>query len=52
MLKKVRARVVDGKIELLEKLDLERGEDITVLIEVRQEPQSLFGLLTWISQIG
>ena len=52
MLKKVRARVIDGKLEILEELDREEGEDITILIEVRQEPQPLFGLLTWIPQIG
>ena len=45
MLKKVRAKVLDGKIELLEDLNLEEGEEITILIEVKQEAQSLFGLL-------
>ena len=45
MLKKVRAKVLDGKIEPLEDLNLEEGEEITILIEVKQEAQSLFGLL-------
>ena len=45
MLKKVRAKVLHGKIELLEDLGLIEGEEITILIEVKHEAQSLFGLL-------
>ena len=45
MLREVKGRFVQGKIEPLEDLVLDEGEEVVILIEVRDRPQSLFGLL-------
>lgn len=45
MFKKVRGKVSHGKIEPLEEVDLEEGEEVVILVPSKDKPQSLFGLL-------
>ncbi|MCI0439465.1 MAG: DUF104 domain-containing protein [Chloroflexi bacterium] len=45
MLKKVRGKVSHGKIEPLEEIDLEEGEEVVILVSIKDKPRSLFGLL-------
>lgn len=47
MPKEVRAKFIHGRIEPLEKLELEEGEEVTILVKDSQPhtPRSLFGLI-------
>lgn len=45
MLREVKGRFVHGKIEPLEDVRLEEGEEVVILVSLKEKPQSLFGLL-------
>lgn len=45
MLRQIKGIFVQGKIEPLEDVLLEEGEEVVILISRKDKPQSLFGLL-------
>lgn len=45
MLRQIKGIFVQGKIEPLEDVLLEEGEEVVILISRKEKPQSLFGLL-------
>lgn len=45
MLRQIKGIFVQGKIEPLEDVPLEEGEEVVILISRKDKPQSLFGLL-------
>jgi predicted DNA-binding antitoxin AbrB/MazE fold protein len=47
MVREIKARVSHGKIEPLEKLDLQEGDEVTILVKDTSPParKSLFGLI-------